>query len=95
MNQSSESGCESGMSYRINRVVVIGSGTMGGGIAAHVANAGLPVYLLDIASTIVAASLDRLKRQELLAKFLDLFRFQIVLAEVAFLLIHQCFENFL
>jgi 3-hydroxyacyl-CoA dehydrogenase len=37
------------MSYAINRVVVIGSGTMGGGIAAHVANAGIPVYLLDIA----------------------------------------------
>src|SRR5712691_7844153 len=37
------------MSYSVNRVVVIGSGTMGGGIAAHVANAGLPVYLLDIA----------------------------------------------
>lgn len=37
------------MSYSINRVVVIGSGTMGGGIAAHVANAGIPVYLLDIA----------------------------------------------
>ena len=37
------------VSYAINRVVVIGSGTMGGGIAAHVANAGIPVYLLDIA----------------------------------------------
>ena len=37
------------MSYSINRVVVIGSGTMGGGIAAHVANAGITVYLLDIA----------------------------------------------
>lgn len=37
------------MSYAINRVVVIGSGTMGGGIAAHVANAGIPVYLLDLA----------------------------------------------
>ncbi|MCA1594200.1 MAG: 3-hydroxyacyl-CoA dehydrogenase/enoyl-CoA hydratase family protein [Acidobacteria bacterium] len=37
------------MSYTINRVVVVGSGTMGGGIAAHVANAGIPVYLLDIA----------------------------------------------
>lgn len=37
------------MSYSINRVVVIGSGTMGGGIAALVANAGIPVYLLDIA----------------------------------------------
>ena len=40
---------EETMSYAINRVVVIGSGTMGGGIAAHVANAGIPVYLLDIA----------------------------------------------
>jgi len=39
------------MGYVINRVVVIGSGTMGGGIAAHVANAGLPVYLLDVAPT--------------------------------------------
>src|SRR5919204_3945697 len=37
------------MSYTIKRVVVIGSGTMGGGIAAHAANAGLPVHLLDIA----------------------------------------------
>ncbi len=37
------------MSLTINRVVVIGSGTMGGGIAAHFANAGIQVYLLDIA----------------------------------------------
>jgi 3-hydroxyacyl-CoA dehydrogenase len=37
------------VAFSINRVVVIGSGTMGGGIAAHVANAGIPVYLLDVA----------------------------------------------
>ena len=37
------------MSYTIRRVVVIGSGTMGGGIAAHAANAGLRVHLLDVA----------------------------------------------
>jgi 3-hydroxyacyl-CoA dehydrogenase len=37
------------MSYMIKRVVVIGSGTMGGGIAAHAANAGLAVHLLDVA----------------------------------------------
>jgi 3-hydroxyacyl-CoA dehydrogenase len=37
------------MSYSIKRVVVIGSGTMGGGIAALVANAGIPVHLLDLA----------------------------------------------
>ncbi|MBV8859201.1 MAG: 3-hydroxyacyl-CoA dehydrogenase/enoyl-CoA hydratase family protein [Acidobacteria bacterium] len=39
------------MSHTIKRVVVIGSGTMGGGIAAHAANAGLRVYLLDVAPT--------------------------------------------
>jgi 3-hydroxyacyl-CoA dehydrogenase len=37
------------MSHTIKSVVVIGSGTMGGGIAAHAANAGLRVYLLDVA----------------------------------------------
>lgn len=36
------------MTYKINKAVVIGSGTMGGGIAAHLANAGVPVTLLDI-----------------------------------------------
>ncbi len=36
------------MKYRIHKAVVIGSGTMGGGIAAHLANAGVPVTLLDI-----------------------------------------------
>ena len=37
------------MSHPIERVAVIGAGTMGAAIAAHVANAGLPVLLLDIA----------------------------------------------
>ena len=32
----------------INKVAVIGAGLMGGGIAAHVANAGVDVILLDI-----------------------------------------------
>jgi 3-hydroxyacyl-CoA dehydrogenase len=32
----------------IRRVGVVGAGTMGAGIAAHVANAGVPVVLLDI-----------------------------------------------
>jgi len=34
----------------IKKVVVIGSGTMGSGIAAQVANAGIPVILLDLLS---------------------------------------------
>jgi len=32
----------------IRRVAVLGAGTMGSRIAAHIANAGLPVVLLDI-----------------------------------------------
>ncbi len=36
------------MSYAINRVAVIGAGTMGAAIAAHLANVGVPSYLLDI-----------------------------------------------
>jgi 3-hydroxyacyl-CoA dehydrogenase len=37
------------MKYRLHKAVVIGSGTMGASIAAHLANAGVPVTLLDIA----------------------------------------------
>jgi 3-hydroxyacyl-CoA dehydrogenase len=36
------------MAYTINRVTVIGAGTMGAAIAAHLANIGIPAYLLDI-----------------------------------------------
>ena len=36
------------MKYNIHHVVVIGAGTMGGGIAALLANAGVRVTLLDI-----------------------------------------------
>jgi 3-hydroxyacyl-CoA dehydrogenase len=52
------------MTRTIQRVVVIGSGTMGGGIAAHFANAGLPVYLLDISQQVVSASFDRMKKSK-------------------------------
>ncbi len=34
----------------IKKVVIIGSGTMGSGIAAQVANAGIPISLLDLPS---------------------------------------------
>ena len=33
---------------QIRKVAVLGAGTMGSRIAAHIANAGLPVILLDI-----------------------------------------------
>src|SRR5216117_2259302 len=37
------------MPYHIQRVAVLGAGTMGAAIAAHAANAGLAVDLLDLA----------------------------------------------
>ena len=54
--------------YEIHRIGVLGAGTMGARIAAHVANAGLPVLLLDLASpepnrnAVVLQAVDRLKR---------------------------------
>jgi len=39
------------VNYSVNRAMVIGSGVMGAGIAAHLANAGVPVYLIDIVPT--------------------------------------------
>ena len=36
------------MSYQIKKAAVLGSGVMGSGIAAHLANIGIPVLLLDV-----------------------------------------------
>ncbi len=43
----------------IRSVAVLGAGTMGAQIAAHVANAGLPVVLLDLDAEAAAAGLKR------------------------------------
>jgi 3-hydroxyacyl-CoA dehydrogenase len=39
---------ETAMKRRLEKVAVLGAGTMGARIAAHLANAGFPCYLLDI-----------------------------------------------
>src|SRR5271157_561921 len=39
------------MNRRIERAAVLGAGTMGARIAAHLANAGIPCFLLDIVPT--------------------------------------------
>ncbi|MDQ3794949.1 MAG: 3-hydroxyacyl-CoA dehydrogenase family protein, partial [Actinomycetota bacterium] len=57
------------MTHRIRRVAVLGAGTMGASIAAHCANAGVEVDLLDIApdepdagkNDIVQAGFNRMK----------------------------------
>lgn len=53
----------------IERVGVLGAGVMGAGIAAHVANAGLPVVLLDIVpegvadrNALAAGAIEKLKK---------------------------------
>ena len=43
---------------KINNVVVIGSGTMGGGIAAQLCNANIPVTLLDLKTEISKKARD-------------------------------------
>ncbi len=44
----------------IKNVVVIGSGTMGSGIAAHLCNANVPVTLLDLTTEISSSARDRI-----------------------------------
>src|SRR5207244_7307037 len=46
----------------IRTVAVLGAGTMGAQIAAHIANAGLPVLLLDISKEQVQAALKALEK---------------------------------
>src|ERR1700686_1495306 len=67
------------MIKRINKVAVLGAGTMGARIAAHFANAGVPSYLLDIVppdadaparNKIAAAGLDAAKKSKP-AAFMD------------------------
>ncbi len=55
---------------KINRCAVLGAGLMGGGIAAHLANAGLPVLLLDMPakegprSAVAMAAIERIKKAD-------------------------------
>ncbi len=46
----------------IKKVVVIGSGTMGSGIAAHLCNANVPVTLLDLTTEISEKARERIKQ---------------------------------
>src|SRR5216684_1793423 len=59
------------MHKRIHKVAVLGAGTMGARIAAHLANAGVPCYLLDIVPPDAAGSNDRAKRNSIAAAGLE------------------------
>jgi 3-hydroxyacyl-CoA dehydrogenase len=56
---------------RINKVAVLGAGTMGARIAAHFANAGIPCVLLDMVPPDAAQSTDKAARNKIVASGLD------------------------
>src|SRR5438270_8030731 len=60
------------MGKTINRVAVLGAGTMGARIAAHLANAGVPCWLLDVVPS--DAGSDREKRNRIAAAGLEAAR---------------------
>ncbi len=56
---------------QINKVAVLGAGTMGSRIAAHMTNAGLPVVLLDIVPPDTDASAPKAERNKIVLGALD------------------------
>jgi 3-hydroxyacyl-CoA dehydrogenase len=58
----------------INKVAILGAGTMGARIAAHFANAGVPSYLLDIVPGDVATGASAAERNKIAAAGLDAAR---------------------
>src|SRR6266478_2765278 len=56
---------------QINKVAVLGAGTMGSRIAAHMTNAGLPVVLLDIVPPGTDANAPKQERNKIVLAALD------------------------
>src|ERR1017187_476200 len=56
---------------QIRKVAVLGAGTMGSRIAAHIANAGVPVVLLDIVAPGAAADAGAVARNKLVLAAID------------------------
>src|SRR5687768_13408782 len=52
------------MSHRIRKAAVLGSGVMGSGIAAHLANAGIPVLMLDLEKKFTDHAMANLRKQK-------------------------------
>ena len=55
----------------IRKVAVLGAGTMGSRIAAHVANAGVPVVLLDIVPQGTAGDAPKAERNKIVLGAMD------------------------
>src|SRR5215471_504200 len=58
-------------SRTIRKVAILGAGTMGSRIAAHITNAGLPVVLLDIVPPGVDAAAPKAERNKIVLAALD------------------------
>src|ERR1700712_3314263 len=56
---------------QIRKIAVLGAGTMGSRIAAHMTNAGLPVVLLDIVPPGTAADADKGAKNKFVLAALD------------------------
>src|ERR1700756_3564099 len=56
---------------QINKIAVLGAGTMGSRIAAHMTNAGLPVVLLDIVPPGIDANAPKQERNKIVLAALD------------------------
>src|SRR5689334_11556582 len=59
------------MPYKIRKVAVLGAGTMGARIAAHVANAGFPCVLLDIVPPGTPADAPKSERNKIVQTGFD------------------------
>jgi 3-hydroxyacyl-CoA dehydrogenase len=59
------------MNRQINKVAVLGAGTMGSRIAAHITNAGVPVVLLDIVPPGTDANAPKPERNKIVLTALD------------------------
>ncbi|MGB9145477.1 MAG: 3-hydroxyacyl-CoA dehydrogenase NAD-binding domain-containing protein [Acidobacteriaceae bacterium] len=62
--ESAATSAPTSAAYPIRRIAVLGAGTMGARIAAHVANAGFPVLLLDLDNALTAKALEALKKSK-------------------------------
>jgi len=59
------------MTYKVHKAVVIGAGTMGAALAAHLANSGVPVTLLDIVPKDVPIEAGKKARNKIVDEGLD------------------------
>ncbi|HZS72226.1 MAG TPA: 3-hydroxyacyl-CoA dehydrogenase NAD-binding domain-containing protein [Candidatus Acidoferrum sp.] len=59
------------MKHRIDKAVVLGAGTMGSRIAAHLANAGVPCILLDIVPPALPSNAPASERNKIVRAGLD------------------------